>query len=248
MRKVAVCLALCLASPALADGVSSVPVVAPVATAAAPDPARLAAARVLALKLVPPGIYRRLLQGALGPLIDQMMGQMADMPVKKLMEGFGVSDEALAKLGSASSRQIMTIVDPAFEERMHLVMKAMMGGMADTFDSMEPDIREAFAEAYAGSFDVAQLDQLNTFFATPTGAVFATRSLTLMSDPAVVRRMQTLMPAIMQRLPDIMKQAQTATAGLPKPKTADELSEADRKKLASILDIDPAKLKKGNKS
>lgn len=226
------------ASPAVAQASA-----APPASVAAPDPARLAVARAIALKILPPGAYRTVLQGSLNGMISGMMNQMMDVPVRQFAATAGMPPEDAKKLGGATTRQIMNVIDPAFDERSRLSMAAMMDGMGDVLVKMEPDIRAGLAEAYATRFNAAQLAELKAFFDTPTGGRFAAQQMTLMSDPALQRRMQALMPAIIQAMPDVIKRVETATASLPKPKKASDLTDAERAKLAQLLGIPPEKLK-----
>ena len=56
--------------------------------------------------------------------------------------------------------------------------------------------------------------------------------------------MQTAMPAIMKAMPEIMQKVSAATADLPKPRKLEELSTAERKKLAQLLGVSEADLGK----
>ena len=215
----------------------------PTASAAPLDPASLAASRTLALKLIPPGTYQRMMSGSLKPMMGSMFDQMLDMPAKQLLASFGLPDADVAKLNSGTLRQIMAIIDPAFEQRMKITTSSMFDSMGNVFAKIEPDLREGMAEAYASRFTVAQLGELNAFFATPTGTAFAAQQLTIMQDPALTKRMQGMLPLILQQMPAAMKKVQADLAALPKPKTAADLTDADRQKLAALIGISPDKLK-----
>jgi hypothetical protein len=107
----------------------------------------------------------------------------------------------------------------------------------------EPAIRDGLAEAYANDLSLTELTDLSHFLQTPSGAAYAAKALVIQSDPAVVAKMQAIMPEIFKAMPAIMEKVQAATADLPKPKTAADLTEADRAQLAKLLGVDPAKLK-----
>lgn len=226
------------ASPAVAQAPtgSSAPMVMP-------DPARLATARAIADRVMPAGTYRTILQGSLNGMISGMMNQMMDVPVRQFAATAGMPAEEAKKLGGATTRQIMSVIDPAFDERSRLSMAAMMDGLGDVLVKIEPDIREGLAEAYATRFSATQLAEIRAFFDTPTGSSFAAQQMTLMNDPALAKRMQALMPTIVQAMPDLIKRVEAATAGLPKPKKAADLTDAERSKLAQLLGIPPEKLK-----
>jgi hypothetical protein len=214
------------------------PATPPVATAAAnaaPDQAKLAIGRKVAARLVPDGSFMKVMSGTLDTMTSGMMDQMMDIPVKDLAGLVGISEEAVQNLGPGTLREIMTILDPAFKERTEIGMKAMFSGMGGIMSAMEPEMREGMAIAYANRFSVAELTDLDTFFASPSGQRFAAENMTIMTDPALVSRMQGLMPKIIEAVPAIAKKAEEATASLPKPKRVSDLDQADKSRLEALL-------------
>jgi len=208
------------------------------------DHARLALARAIVLKLAPNGAYRTVMEGALDQVSSGMMNKMMNMPLRELVAGWGLKQEELAKLNNASMHDIMMVMDPAFDQRMKITMNASMSTMTDVISRFEPQMREGMAQAYARNYTIEQLTEIERFFNTPTGTLYAARSMTLMNDPAVKSSIEGLMPAIMQAIPEMAKKIETATASLPKPKKFEDLSDADRARLAKLLGVDPAELKK----
>lgn len=230
MMRAALIAATLIAAPALAQ-------------APAVDAARLAAGRDLAAKTLPNGIYAKIMQGVMPGITDGMAKQMLDLPLQQLVGLAGLSAGDAQKLGKATTRQIMEIMDPAYEQRMKISMDTTLSVMGDIMGQLEPQIRDGMAEAYAAHFTASQLAELNAFFSTKTGADYAAEQLLIMNDPAVKERMQKIMPMIFQQMPLIATRVQAATASLPKPKTAATLSDADRAKLAQLLGVSPDKLK-----
>jgi len=100
---------------------------------------------------------------------------------------------------------------------------------------MEPDVRAGLIEAYARRFTTAQLTELDRFFSTPTGNSFAAQSMLVYMDPAVMTRMQKMMPKIMEMMPDMIKKMQTATAAFPPMPKDSKLTKEQRDKLAALL-------------
>jgi hypothetical protein len=131
----------------------------------------------------------------------------------------------------------MAILDPHFHERTQRTMDAMFAGITALVVTYEPAIREGLAEAYARRFDLAQLAELNRFFATPTGHAYAAQTMIISTDPAVMSRMQDMMPAMIKQMPAIMQNAQAATANLPPPRKFDQLSPAERSDLEKLLGV-----------
>ncbi len=237
MRKAIVSLLLCAAAPVCAQ--------AP-ATAQLPpaDPASLALARGIVLKIAPDGTYRQVMRGPMDQIMSSMTGQMLNVPIKQFLAGTDMPQDEIAKLNNVTARDIMTILDPAFDQRMHITMTTMMESMSDVLSKFEPQLREAMAEAYVHNFTFQQLTEIDHFFATPTGTAYAARLMMLMTDPSVQASMKELTPAIVQAMPVAAQKVQAATASLPKPKTVDDLTDADRARMAKLLGVDPAELKK----
>ena len=200
-------------------------------------------ATAIAAKLFPDGTYRRMLGDSIGKMMSGMVDQMGNVPLGDLAKAYRIDPEAAAKLDKATVNKIMVIVDPAFRDRMKLVMDGMFKGMIPLFEQMEPELRAGLAEALAHRFTASQLGELDAFFATPTGNSFASQQMLLFMDPAVMGRMQAQMPKIMQAMPALVGDAAKAAASLPKAKKYQDLTEAERNELAALLGVDPKKMK-----
>jgi len=233
--------------------VSSAPAMAQTAPAAAPaaattavplDSARLAAARPVVDKLVPVGTYRRLMGSSFETMMKQMMGQMGDLPVAQIASLSGLSDDKVKALGDVSLNQIMAIYDPHWRERTDALMHAMTAGMGDLMDSMEPGVRAGLVRAYARIYTVDQLNEINRFFATPTGSLYAANSMPIFMDPEMIEEMQKMMPEIMKHMPEMIAAAaaKKANDALPPPRKLKDLSADERAKLAALLHVKPTEL------
>ncbi len=230
--------AMALATPAMAQSVPAAP------PAAAPvDSAKLQTATRIAGKLLPDGTYRKMMSGTLDKVLAGMTDQITDVPVRSLAEMGGLAPEKVKALGPATLRQMMAILDPAFDQRMKLTMNVIMGDMVDLMTTMEPSVRQGMAEAYASRFSTTQLAEIERFFATPTGSAYAEQSMLIFTDPALVSRMQAMIPQMMQAMPAIMKKVSEATAALPKPKKPHDLTQAELKELAEMLGVNEGDLK-----
>jgi hypothetical protein len=118
------------------------------------------------------------------------------------------------------------------------MMTEMMGLMTE----VEPDIRDGLTSAYAARFDTAQLQDLNAFFATPTGKAYAADSYLIMMSPEVMAKMQAFMPKFMKLMPSLVEKVQAATAKLPPMRKYADLSEAEKNRLAGLLGVSRRKL------
>lgn len=233
---------LLAATPVIAQTDAAPDAPAPAATRAPADPATLAKAREVAARLLPPGTYRKILGPMMAPMIDNMGNMMKAMPLKQIAEIGGLDAQQAAALDKIDITKVMAIYDPHWQEREKLSMQAMMASMADFFTTVEPDLREAMAEAYAHHFTAAELDDLNRFFATPTGAKYASQYMAIMTDPAMMDSMKKIMPKMMQQMPRFIAAAQKATAGLPAPHKIEDLTPAEKAQLAKALGVDESDL------
>lgn len=214
------------------------PTIAP----AAPDPARDAAAKVTIDYVFPAGTYAKLFGGSFSQIMDQTMNSVSAMPMADLVRSTGFPQEDIAKLGKTTLADVMEIMDPAYKQRQKATMDAMMPALSNMMASMEPSMREALAEAYAKRFTLAQLNDMNAFFATPSGTAYANNSMLIMMGPEVVARIAKDMPKMMQdlvaQMPAIQEKVKAATADLPKPRSYDDLTADQRARLASLLGVD----------
>lgn len=226
---------LASASPALAAEPAAAP-------ASAADPVRLAAAKQTVDYVFPLGTYGRIMNGTMDKMMDSIMDSMMQMPLKGLAGISGVDTE---KLGSGTMSQIMEIYDPAFKQRMQVTTRTMMTDMMGLMTQFEPDIREGLTNAYAGRFDLKQLQEMNAFFATPTGKAYAADSYIIMMSPEVMAKMQALAPQLMKEMPAIIDKVKGATASLPEPRQYADLKSAEKDKLAGLLGISRKELDEG---
>lgn len=206
IRIVAVAGSLALAAPASAQTVEI-----PAAPAAVPDPVRLAAAEKAVAALVPKGIYLKMMRDQFPQMMEgmmaQMMGKTADELGVPAAEGEG--GKTMAEAAAAS--------DPHFQERMKIMTRVMSEEMGTVFDRIEPRVRAGLSRAFARRYTTEQLGELNAFFATPTGAVFAEQYLLTFMDPEVTQEMMAATPELMRAMPAILKKVEAATAHLPSP-------------------------------
>jgi hypothetical protein len=212
------------------------------AAQAAIDPARLAAARPVVERLFPVGTYKQLMKSSLDMMSGNMSSALKNLPLQQIARMAGASDKDAAQFAKVDIEQVMAIYDPHWQERMQLTMRGMMEAIGVMMEGFEPRMRDALTRAYAQRFTAEELGDLARYFSTPTGAKYASRSMLIMTDPEMVHAIQSFMPEMMQRMPEIIATAQKATASLPPPRRLQDLSTAEREKLAKLLGVSPEKL------
>jgi hypothetical protein len=204
MKAFALGAALLLAAPVAAQQAPAA--AAPVAV----DPVRLAAARPVVARLWPLGTYKRLMAATVDKMMNGMLQQMMGMRPGDLglpADGKVPPDKTMGEMAATA--------DPHFTERMQLTTRVMFDEFARLMTPMEPAVQDALAHALARRFRVAELGELERFFATPTGTRFAAEAMLLGTDPEMLGAMMKFAPTIIKEMPGIMARAEAATKHLP---------------------------------
>ena len=152
--------------------------------------------------LFPLGTYERMMKGTMDQIMDSMMAGMGGMRMGDLAGAGGVSKGDIPEdMGEKTLAEISREADPHFDERMKISTKVMMDEMIDLMITMEPAVREALTKIYARKFNVAQLTEMNSFFATDTGSAFARDYMMVFVDPEMMKSMMSMVPEMMQAMP-----------------------------------------------
>lgn len=209
--------------------------IAPVAVAQVTDPARLAAAQRTVDAIFPQGTYEKLMKASL----DAVLGQVIDtMGIVSPYEIAGLVDmpvEDVQKIDKAKMAEVLAIYDPAYRQRAEGGMRAMMDQVGALMTRIEPDVRQALQRAYAGRFNAQQLDEMNAFFATPTGKLYAEQSMMIFLDPEIMQTMQKMMPVMLEQMPAMVEAAKSATADLPPARTTCDLSKDELVRVLKLV-------------
>lgn len=144
------------------------------------DPARLTVARALMDQIMPSATR------------DQMMRSMMAAMMQNMTRSFAQN----AELAAAMDKQ------PGARAVFDRFMERQMARSTEELIANLPGMLDAMARAYARRFTLAQLNDMATFFATPTGQVYLAQAPTIMADPDVGVWMNGLMTRSMQRMPD----------------------------------------------
>ncbi len=225
-------LALSAATPQLVHAQAAP---APAVSAEPIDPARLAAAQQIGNRIMPDGTYAKVMEASMEAIMGSAIDAAGDLPIAQLAQIGGLDEEAVAGMGSGTLKELMAIIDPAFEERTNLSTRSMMGTITKMMSAMEPGVRDGLSRAFARRYSLAELNDLNRFFETPAGQKFAADTMLIYTDPEVMAAMQAMMPKMMEQMPDMIKEMETATASLPKPREWKDLTKPEREKFAKLL-------------
>ncbi len=206
--------------------------------------ARLPQAGAVINRMMPPGT----MQQVMGGMFDKMLGPMAalgaDADSAHVATELGVEDDAFA-LGDEDAERIATILDPARKERHELEMAAVQRTMSATMTTMEPGMRKGMSEAYAATFTASELTDIERFFATPSGAAFASKSYALASDPRIMSAALESMPAMMAQMKAMEVETKAAVARLPARRGYADLSAAQRAEIARLTGLGQDAIREG---
>jgi hypothetical protein len=233
-------LLMLLPAPLLAQTPGEAPAATPAALSPA-DPALLAKATPIAAIVLPDGAMERMMGPMMQKMMEPAMDGMSKMPIRQFLSAGGLDAEQADQLGDATIAEMMAIIDPHFRERMNVMMSSMWPAMGRLMTRFEPDMRAGMAEAFAHRYNAAELDDISAFLKTPAGAKFGGGFMELATDPHYLGRMQAIMPEMMKAMPEIMKAPAEALAKLPKARTYEQLSKAERQKLEELFGSDPKK-------
>lgn len=172
------------------DG-GSVPAETQVPAPSAPDAEHVALAERLVDRLWPVGTYRRITEDTMEATAEVMADMMSGAQHGNSKSERRAAHEA--RTGRPVSGSDPYSLDAAMVDPMHDEMAQMLTGM-------ETRMRGAMARIYARRYSSAQLTELDAFFATPTGALYAMQSLTMMSEPEIIEAMRDASQSMMREL------------------------------------------------
>jgi hypothetical protein len=192
--------AVAAATPAPAPHGAPAPVVAasipgPVAPT---DAQRLALARTVVDSIWPLGTYEKMTRATMGPMMNAMISSMFDAPDAIPASAVPGAVAPAAQLAATKKNE------DDLQESVRNMYRVMMEAMIPLASRIEPGIREALARSTARKFDAGQLRDLNRFFETPTGRVYARESFFLLTDPEVAAQIGKMTPELMKVMPQVM--------------------------------------------
>lgn len=203
----------------------------------AEEQARLPLATALADKVVPPGSLGSMMDGMMGGLFGAIMGGEGE-PSPHSVINRRVSTYAIGTdLSDAQATRIADLLDPAWRERETRTRAFTEQAMGRMMQAIEPVVRQAIAELYAIHFTEAQLADIDAFFATPSGAAYASQSYRMASDPRLTATMMQMMPQAMEQMVSLQVDMDAALADLPPQRGYADLTSNQRKLLAQWLGI-----------
>ena len=200
--------------------------------------ARLPAATAIVATMMPEGFYGEMMRDMMEKTMRPMMAMFSE-PDFLLASRLTLDEAALAELSDAEKQELLTMLDSAWDQRADTMVDALISNMGGAFAAVEPPVRAGLAKAYAVRFDEAQLADISTFFATPTGGEFARQSMALFADPQVMGATMEAMPEMIGSFTEMETAMEAALESLPAERDYADLSMAQRARMADLLGVEP---------
>lgn len=205
--------------------------------------ARLPAAESVVGQMMPDGFYGEMMGGMVDKMMRPMMAMVAQ-PSFILGTRLEMDQDTIDALGEAEQVELAQMLDPAYDLRVEAIIGVMTDKMGGMFSAMEGPMRDGLSRAYAVRFDEAQLADIDGFFQTPTGSLYARESMALFGDPQVMQATMKALPAMMSGFGNFEGAIVEAMSALPAERAYEDLSPAQRERLAEVLGVEPSGLAK----
>ena len=157
------------------------------------DPARLAAAARLLDTMMPPA--RR----------DMMVDGLIAVSTANIVKGMS-ANPAFNKAFGDDPR-----VGPIFQK----FLATQQSELRTILRANLPEMITAMQKAYARRFSIEQMNEIQSFFASPTGQLYMEKGATVMADPDVSAWQQKMIGQQMAKMPDATRALATEIMKLP---------------------------------
>jgi hypothetical protein len=162
-------------------------------------------------------------------MMESFMGGIFDRVMTLKESDLGSMAPAKAKSAKAdpakaneSLHQKLTAEDPYFDQRVAAIRAVLNEEVGKVSAVVDPRLRDGIARAMARKFDAKQLNDINTFFATPSGNALASHYMELWFDPDTIRSLFSTMPDMMKLMPGMMEKLKAANDKFPAPPKKDK--------------------------
>jgi len=207
------------------------------------EPARLSLAQQSMGALIPAGSLERMMDNLYGKMFKTIMAEFSGQSDLMLSIKTGVESDKIATLDEATKTKIADIFDPHRKEREDQITRVLKPLISEALTDLERPMRDGMAKAYARKFSAAQLADLNSFLATPTGSLYASEWMALQADPEVMVAVMKALPPMVTKFMDRGPQIEKDMKELPKEKQLSDFSDKELASLAKLMKVDVKVLK-----
>lgn len=199
--------------------------------------ARLPLASMIIAKIMPEGVMAEMMDGMFNGMLGGLMQMADEAPATSVLaNSLGITADEL-DLSEDQAAELVSLLDPAWRERRE-IEKALLPEMMKTLMSaIEPGMRKAMSELYAINFTRPELEGIDAFFSTETGAKYARKSFTMASDPRVMAASMEALPAMMGTFGEMEQKKAAASAHLPAVRSYAELNASEKARIEAATGL-----------
>lgn len=204
------------------------------------DSERMKVATSVAAKLMPPGTFRQTIGAPLNLSAAALTHQILMTPVATITYEIGAEAPSVGPDGlPVAKSKILEILDPHSRKRSEAIYAVVVRVAGDAAHREEPKVREAIARAYGQRLSLPELRDVDRFLGTRSGAAYARIAISIRDDLGVYAAIQATDRAVLGSMPEMLKLIAAKTSDLPAPKTAAQLTDAERRNIAALMGVEP---------
>lgn len=202
--------------------------------------ARLPTAQRLVDLVIPPDAFQDTIGGMFGDIFGVEPEAQTPNAVYALYEALGYA--YYEDIDPTKAERALEIIDPHWRERSEIEASAMQDYVRQFMAAVEPVVRQSMVELYAIHFTEAQLLDIEAFFQTETGQVFARQSMNISRDQRLYSAMFRSFESLEEPFETDLSALEEALAAVPPRANYGDLTERERALLAALLGVDEAGL------
>jgi hypothetical protein len=195
--------------------------------------ARLPQAQRIIARMIPEGTMADMMGSMFDTMLGPIMQAGGSAATETVTRATGLNTFGM-DLTPEQTEELASLFDPAWDERQKREMALLPGMMKQMMTAIEPGMRKAMSELYAINFSPTELNEIEAFFLTETGASYARKSFTMSSDPRIMSATMEAMPTMMGTIGSLEQAVAEATADLPAKRSFVDLTTAEKAKVASM--------------
>ncbi len=205
------------------------------------EPARLTLAQQTTAKVMPDGVYGKMMNDMMDKFTAGIFNQEGGMSDLEISLTTGV-EAPEGGLDEAKRKAITDILDPNHAKRTEVIQSSLSPMINKIAAVVEKPMREGLTRAYARKFTAAQLTELNAFLSTPTGTLFGTESILLQADPEVMQAVFKALPKMVDDLTDPATEIDKKMSEIPPTRSLSDLTAKEKDSVAKLLGTTADKL------
>jgi hypothetical protein len=212
------------------------------------DATRMPEAERIAAAVISATSVRDMFNNTYGGAVDYFGSYMTRMDASQLVAAFGLPIEQADDVSDEQLLQISQIIDPQQQERVAQIRAIAQPYIDETLAVVVPAWQAGSAKAAARQFDASELAAIRTFFESEAGRKMAAHLMAWLTDPEITLGVVAALPQLVERLEPKTKMLPDQMKALAPLRSAQDLTDAELRKIAKILKADYKAIKAHRKA